>query len=137
MAKVNITSTVAPSKTIRLSDSTSNTGIANSFSVTKPTVTVNKGTQADHHVTDNANHTKPVSQSVQITSQPTQVQNTSVRIPTQTSTPSLTEKDQTKTIDTAENKLKNQAAAGKIKDIGVSKTAIAKKTGVWPNGATN
>ena len=76
-------------------------------SVTKPTAPAApvKGSQADHHVTDNANHTKPVAP--------------------------------TRGIDAAESKLKKDVAAGKVKDVAKSKADIAKKTGAWPNGATN
>jgi hypothetical protein len=44
---------------------------------------------------------------------------------------------QTKSIDNAEAMLRQQIAAGKVKDLTATKEAIAKKTGVWPNGATN
>ena len=44
---------------------------------------------------------------------------------------------QTKSIDKAEAMLKQQIASGKVKDVTAAKQAIAKKTGVWPNGATN
>ena len=41
------------------------------------------------------------------------------------------------TIDDAENQLKKKVDSGKVKDITKAREAIANKTGVWPNGATN
>lgn len=47
-------------------------------------------------------------------------------------TPKATQK-----VDKSEAMLKTQLKAGKVKDITKAKEAIAKKTGVWPNGRTN
>jgi hypothetical protein len=37
----------------------------------------------------------------------------------------------------AEDTLKRDVAAGKVKDLTQERQMIAKKTGVWPNGYTN
>ena len=73
--------------------------------VLSPKPVVKQGTQPDHAVTNNTNHTATV--------QPT------------------------KSIDKAETILKQQTASNKVKDVTATKQTIAKKTGVWPNGATN
>jgi hypothetical protein len=40
-------------------------------------------------------------------------------------------------IAKSESMLRQQLKAGKVTDIAKTKAAIAKKTGVWPNGSTN
>ena len=43
----------------------------------------------------------------------------------------------TKAITKAEKALESKVKSGAVKDIAKAKEAIAKKTGVWPNGYTN
>ena len=42
-----------------------------------------------------------------------------------------------KPIENAESQLVKKIQSGKVRDINATREAIAKKTGVWPNGKTN
>ena len=64
------------------------------------------------------------------------------RIPTPgVSTPAVrkspTAQPAMKPVENAESQLAKKLQSGKVKDLNATRAAIAKKTGVWPNGKTN